>query len=114
MEKELSIQKLYELYKETTDKPVQVFCTKFILGFHIAPKHQRQACEVYYQLIKNGSATKEKDKARACHEKKYHTITFDLQAVLSTPCGMVSQLYYKRKLSCYNLTVYCLVDKKGY
>jgi hypothetical protein len=27
---------------------------------------------------------KEKDKATACHEKQYHTVTFALQAVLPT------------------------------
>ena len=55
---------------------------------------------------------KEQDKQRAVSDPKYHTVTFDLQAVLTTPCSRVSQLYYKRKLQCYNLTVYSLSDKK--
>ena len=40
-------------------------------------------------------------------------VTVDLQAVLQAPCGLVSQLYYKRKLSVYNFTVYSLGDGKG-
>lgn len=41
-------------------------------------------------------------------------LTFDLQAVLPVPCGENSMLYYRRKLSCYNFTVYNIIDKKGY
>ena len=36
---------------------------------------------------------------------------FDLQAILSTPCGLVSRLYYKRKLS-YNLSFYTQFNKQ--
>ena len=39
--------------------------------------------------------------------------TFDLEAVLYTPCSNVSQLFYKRKLSCYNLSIYDLSTKDG-
>ena len=42
-----------------------------------------------------------------------HTATFDLEAVLPIPCSLVSQAYYKRKLSSYNFTVYSLSDGKG-
>jgi hypothetical protein len=42
-----------------------------------------------------------------------HTATFDLEAVLPIPCSLVSQTYYKRKLSSYNFTVYSLSDGKG-
>ena len=40
--------------------------------------------------------------------------TFDMEAVLPTPCSNVSQVYYKRKLSCYKCSVYSLGDGKGY
>ena len=36
--------------------------------------------------------------------------TFDLQAVLQTPCSLVSQLYYMIKLNCYNLSIYNLAS----
>lgn len=31
--------------------------------------------------------------------------------MLTTPCSLVSELYYSRKLCCYNLTFYSLSDK---
>ena len=39
--------------------------------------------------------------------------TFDLQAVLYTPCSMVSLMYYMRKLCCYNFTVFSLANLTG-
>jgi len=41
-------------------------------------------------------------------------VTADLQSVFSTHCGNVSSLYYARKLSVYNLTVYNQVTHDGY
>ena len=35
-----------------------------------------------------------------------------MQAVMQAPCGLVSQLYYKRKLSVYKFTTYSLSDGK--
>ena len=57
---------------------------------------------------------KGKDKRRAKEDKSFHSCTFDLEAVLSTPCSLVGQFYYKRKLSCYNLSFYFLVTEKVY
>ena len=53
---------------------------------------------------------KEKDKEAAKQEKSIYTATFDLQAVLYTPCSNVSKVFYKRKLNCYNLTLFSLAD----
>jgi hypothetical protein len=47
---------------------------------------------------------KQKDKEDAQKYNHIHTATFDLEAVLPTPCSLVSQAYYKRKLSSYNFT----------
>ena len=52
---------------------------------------------------------KDKEKAKTC--RSYVVATFDLQAVLTTPCSLVSELYYSRKLCCFNLTVYNLAEK---
>ena len=46
-------------------------------------------------------------------DKEVYVATFDLQAVLQTPCSNVSQANYKRKLNSYNLTVYSLGYSKG-
>ena len=40
--------------------------------------------------------------------------SFDLEKVLYTPCSKVSVLYYKRKLSTYNFTIYNHATKDGY
>ena len=37
-----------------------------------------------------------------------------MEAVLPTLCSNVSQVYNKRKLSCYKYSVYSLGDGKGY
>ncbi|CAC5387443.1 unnamed protein product [Mytilus coruscus] len=56
---------------------------------------------------------KSKDKQRAKTDKSVVVSTFDLEAVLPTPCLMVGDLYYKRFLSTYNLSFYSLGDGKG-
>ena len=39
-------------------------------------------------------------------DDSYHSVTFDLQAVLMTPFARDAHIYYKRKLSVYNFTIY--------
>lgn len=56
---------------------------------------------------------KEKDKNKSKEDSRYYTATFDLQAVLTTPYPLVSEMYYSRTLCCYNLTIYTLCDKKA-
>lgn len=43
---------------------------------------------------------------------KKEAVTFDMEAVLRAPFNQTSQMYYKRKLSVYNLTVFSLADKE--
>lgn len=56
---------------------------------------------------------KRKDKHIGQNSPEHFVCTFDLQAVLQTPCSLVSQLYYTRKLSCYNLSVYNLANNNA-
>jgi hypothetical protein len=44
--------------------------------------------------------------AAAASSDTLRAITFDLEAVLTTPFAGDSQIYYKRKLAVYNFTVY--------
>ena len=46
------------------------------------------------------------DKDRAKADDSYHSVTFDLQAVLTTPFAGDAHIYYKRKLSVCNFTIY--------
>ena len=54
------------------------------------------------------------DKSKAQNDKAVHVATFDLQTVLSVPCSLVGEIYYKRKLSCNNLSFYNLGNANGY
>ena len=56
---------------------------------------------------------KAKIKKRAKEDKSFHSCTFDLEAVLSALCSLVGEFYYKRKLSCYNLSFYSLSVRNG-
>jgi hypothetical protein len=41
------------------------------------------------------------------------TAVFDFEKVLTCPHGNISIFYYKRKLSCYNFTIFDMGNKKG-
>lgn len=137
---DLNIKKMWLLYcdkcKESGQTPVkehvyrQVFCENYNLSFFKPKKDQCSLCTLYERRKAGGNLTdafkdqfehhqkdktlareeKSADKQRAQTDKGVYVATFDLQAVLTTPCSLVSELYYSRKLSCYNLTIYSLGD----
>lgn len=92
----------------------------------MCPKISVTVCVSYYQDKENVTLTpqlkqafnknqerkikareeKREDKEKAKHSHELFVAMFDLQAVMKTPCSLVSQLYYMRKLSCYNLSIY--------
>jgi hypothetical protein len=62
----------------------------------------------------------QEEKRLSRQEKEYDTCNentiisyFDLQAVLITPRGEVSQFYYKRRLASYNFTIYNVINNEG-
>lgn len=67
-----------------------------------------QRYQEHQERKKRAREEKEKDKKRAKADSKFHVSAFDLEAVLTTPCSLVGELYYKRKLCCYNLSFYAL------
>lgn len=70
----------------------------------------------HQEHIKNKERAREEknnDKGLAKKSPHFHVTTFDLEEVLNTPCSLASSLYYKRKLSCYNLSVYFLSDGRA-
>ena len=112
----------------------KVFCIEYNLSFHKPKKDICQVCNKYNEKTKTNTVTeedkdnyqshiqrkenarilkKQQDKQLAKSNKSIYVATFDLEAVLSTPCSTVSQVYYKRKLNCYNLTLFSLADKHG-
>lgn len=109
------------------------FCTEYNLSFHKPTKDTCAFCNTYQEKEHTGVVSeedkinyaehlkrkdearseKEKDKEASKQEKSIYTATFDLQAVLYTLCSNVSKAFYKRKLNCYNLTIFSLADKSG-
>jgi hypothetical protein len=111
----------------------EIFCNEYNLSFHVPKKDQCINCnddntkkeagtldskdeknhQDHMERKQRGRQEKQKDKEDAQKYNHIHTATFDLEAVLPTPFSLVSQAYYKRKLSSYNFTVYSLSDGKG-
>ncbi|CAG5053635.1 unnamed protein product [Parnassius apollo] len=82
----------------------------------VCPKYNRANADEKANLIQNYEdhierkracyAEKAKDKERAEKEPNFLSATFDLQAILQNPSTEVGLLYYTRKLTVYNLTLY--------
>ncbi|KAL0832203.1 hypothetical protein ABMA28_001657 [Loxostege sticticalis] len=130
----LSITKMYQLYKsKCADENVipvteityrRIFCNNYNYSFFVPKKDQCLLCSKYNKATPEGklqmkkdyddhlarkeacNTEKNKDKERASKEKHFYCLTFDLQAVLQIPSGLVGQLYYSRKLCVYNLCMY--------
>ena len=103
------------------------------LGFHKPKKDQCNFCNYYNTMKENDKLTAEmqtrydyhmahKDRSRiekandkdiCSNDCTKHTISFDMEAVLITPCNNICILYYKRKLEKYNFTTFNPSDKKG-
>lgn len=136
LEGSLNITKMYELYvedcKEKGREPVKrniyrdVFTTRFNIGFHKPAKDSCLQCDKFKAGIvsqeehdkhiaakERARQEKETDKKHAKQSNNIHTCTFDLQQVLSCPNTSTSTVFYKRKLSVYNLSVYSLGTKQG-
>lgn len=136
---ELNITRMCALYKEKYDEDGEeivgpqiyrrVFNEEYSFSFHIqcslCTKYNRhnttggasyeltEAYEIHQKRKTRAREEKEKDKNLARISNYMYVATVDLQAVLSTPCSLVSQIYYTRKLNSYNFTFYNLVNKSG-
>ena len=135
----LTLCKMHNLYKqwcsEQALRPVSydVYRAEFHklnLALHKPKKDQCKTCTAYSNneaktdehkseqrrhIEKKNQAHELKEKMKKIAKEKKDTIaiTFDLEAVLYTPCSKVSTLFYKRKLCTYNLTMFNLANKEG-
>ncbi|XP_052123363.1 uncharacterized protein LOC127749389 [Frankliniella occidentalis] len=111
----------------------KIVCTQFNLGFHKPKKDRCDLCLVYeigtavqkmklqakfdehLRNKKNAKAARKEDekKAKACSDTVCYCL-MDLQQVISLPKTEAGMVFYKRKLSTYNFTVYDKTFKKGY
>jgi len=109
-----------------------VFHRYFNLSFHKPKKDLRDLCEKFsHSSVQEQAETKNKfeehmtnkvfcrqlkdeKKQKADSDHNVRVACYDLQQVLVTPRTSSSQLYYRRKLATYNLTVFDIGKKKGY
>ena len=111
----------------------RTFCQEFNYGFHkpkkdlcklchlyrnANTKHKRDMQDKYNTHIRNKIRARElksKDKELSMNNNNNYVVaSFDLQKVLYCPSGQVGELYYKRKLANYNLTVYNMTASSGF
>ena len=135
----LTIKRMYDLYcQQCTEHEVKPVCYELYrqefkdmnIAIHKPKKDQCKSCIGFGNMLtpteedvqehklhikrKNEAYDiKEKVKKEAEKDKSTLAITFDLEAVLYTPCTKVSTLFYKRKLCTYNLTMFNLANKEG-
>ncbi|XP_064639792.1 uncharacterized protein LOC135495259 [Lineus longissimus] len=140
---ELNIRQMYRLYLEyckekNINNPVKeslyrkIFVTEFNLRCYVPKKDQCSVCNAYNtatgddkdELRPNWEAHKKReadsvtekkeDKRKAKESDDYHAVSFDLEAVLTTPFAGDAQIYYKRKLAVYNFTIYNQATTAGH
>jgi len=138
---ELTLNEMYRMYlsecvqsnKKAGKKWLyyEIFNKAFNCGFFRPKKDQCDFCLKYEHMDEMSRAdledkmkdhlrnktlvrqVKDEVKELAKADEKINAACFDLQQVLTTPKSMSSQLYYRRKLSTFNLTVFNLARKHG-
>lgn len=134
----LSIPKLYRMYRESPHYNqrvkesyyAKVFTENYNIGFHIPKKDTCDTCSSFAKMdatemsddmkLKQEEHNTRKEAARNHKENDKKpmpakiAISFDLQQVLTAPRLFNGASYYKRKLNCYNLTVYELQTGRGF
>lgn len=132
----LNVSKMYNLYREKCIGPLvkenvyrKVFNEEFNLAFHVPKKDVCDLCSEYEKKKTLNDAEKmkiddhqrnkcavkkERDFDRTNNEDTTAIITYDLQNVFSLPRAPVSNFFYKRKFSVFNLTGHCNLNKTTY
>lgn len=143
LEAELSLSKMYELYLEKVRELEipsvkehmyrHIFNFEFNIGFFKPKKDQCDVChrkkvleaagheisQADQQLFQNHESMKketktERDLDRAMNDGSRAVVSIDLENVFAFPKCNVSSAFYKRKLTVYNMTAHCDINKKGY
>ena len=97
----------------------RIFQTEYNLSFQKPKKDSCLQCEKHKRGLITAEAYqahidrkiksrghKQKDKERVQNDPTFYSAAFDMQQVLSTPSATTSTIFYKRKLSSYNLSMY--------
>ena len=133
---DLNFSIMYEMYKKENPSGASIGLYKSVfkslhLKFHHPKKDMCGLCETYFHSTaeKKQELQKEfdrhykekvkvreiksKSKERASNDISHRAAVFDLQQVIYLPKSSRSELFYKRRLACYNLTIYELASKEG-
>jgi hypothetical protein len=89
-------------------------CNAFANGTNEYKEQNKTKWEDHKRRERKAMEFKELDKQKAAEDRTFKTVAFDLQAVLYTPYAGDSQIFYKRKLSVYNFTIYESDTQDGY
>ena len=81
-------------------------CNAYCVAMEDEREILRESWEEHKAREKEAMVEKAVDKDRAKADDGYHSVTFDLQAVLTAPIAGDAHIYCKRKLSVYNFTIY--------
>ncbi|ESO92470.1 hypothetical protein LOTGIDRAFT_175701 [Lottia gigantea] len=141
LEPGLTVQKMYNLYVDNCNrdeiKPLKlyvyrdIFNLEFNIGFHVPKKDKCDTCEKYIILtsqpnVNEINAQTLRDYLNLKQETKIErdtdrnrkdnsvVVCFDMQNVMTCPRASVSNFFYKRKLSVFNLTAHCSYNKVAY
>lgn len=131
----LSFARMFLLYQEWSDPKnntkvmtarqyTDIVNEKINLGFHVPKKDQCDVCHVFKNLprpvteeqmrnymthIRNKTIARElknKDKENSGKRSEVLSAVYDFQKVHGMPCAETSILYYKRKLTVFNFTIF--------
>jgi len=106
-----------------------IFNTSINISFHKPKSDRFDTCEAFNKLVAASTddtqanvthvqnkqfCKEERDRDRACHEPTNAILCIDLQNVITLPRSNVSCMFYKRKLTVYNMTGHLSIDKKAF
>ena len=99
-----------------------VFCCEYNLSFFVPRKDQCAVCarkdeirgdinkmnlyEEHLRQKNRAEAEKKTDKAKSLADDNFVMCTFDMQSILQLPVSEIGPMYYKRKLTLHNFTIY--------
>ena len=89
------------------------YCVKFTNMSEAEKETEFESYEAHLLRKEEVRVLKDQDKLLAKNNAQVHVVTFDLQKVLLSPKLNVGALYYKRKLSTYNLTNITILAAKN-
>ena len=135
----LTVSKMYELYERETESTERGSFALYYsifkemgLKFHSPKKDLCGICDSFYKASENEREKlqpkfdehkfqktsvrqiKTRMKEKALENKAFCAATFDLQQVMYIPISNRCEIFYKRRLACYNFTVYELSSKDGH